>query len=89
LWPIIVSFVVMLVLLSAFLHDCMHVSTHSDSDWGFYRGNSKMSKFQIFWAQMIDKVLIFDNSMPKDTWFQLNFNFLRLKLVVFANLHRF
>jgi hypothetical protein len=56
---------------------------HSDSDWGFYRGNSKMNKFQIFqifWAQMIDKVLIFDNSMPKDIWFHLNFNFLKVEV---------
>ena len=22
--------------------------THCDSDWGFYRGNSEMTKFQIF-----------------------------------------
>jgi hypothetical protein len=57
--------------------------SHSDSDWGFYRGNSKMNKFQIFqifWAQMIDKVLIFDNSMPKDIWFHLNFNFLKVEV---------
>ena len=56
---------------------------HSDLDWGFYRGNSKMNKFQIFqifWAQMIDKVLIFDNSMPKDIWFHLNFNFLKVEV---------
>ena len=56
---------------------------HSDSDWGYYRGNSEMTKFQIFqifWAQMIGKVSDFDTSMPKDTWFHLNFNFLKVEV---------
>ena len=62
---------------------CTFVHWYEDSDWGFYRGNSKMSKFKKkikVLAQMIDKVLIFDNSMPKDAWFHLNFNFLKVEV---------
>ena len=42
-----------------------------------------MTKFQIFplfWAEMTAKGVNFDNSMSKDTWFHLNFNFLKVEV---------
>ena len=45
---------------------------------------TKFQIFQIFWAEMIAEVLNFDDSMTKDTWFPLNFNFLKVEVGYFS-----
>ena len=36
------------------------------------------------WTRLIAEVLNFDDSMPKDTWFPLNFNFLKVEVGYFS-----
>ena len=40
--------------------------------------------FKFFGLKWIAEVLNFDDSMPKDTWFPLNFNFLKVEVGYFS-----